>query len=121
MGAGEKEEYLLPGDMKEGGRFSPQRSAALATPSGVKAGRRDRSRYPSAILYQSISTGCSDVNHWPEMWGRWRPKSSSSENGKKEMADLFAFLYFIRYMDEPVTSEWKGLMETNTVTNAMRS
>jgi cytochrome c551/c552 len=41
-------------------------------------------------------------NHGPEMWGRMAARKIPFEKiEKKEMADLFAFLYFMRYMDEP--------------------
>ena len=52
-------------------------------------------------------------NHWPEMWGKMTAKKISIQKiDKKEMADLFAFLYFIRYMDEPGNPQnGKALME----------
>jgi cytochrome c2 len=52
-------------------------------------------------------------NHWPEMWGKMTAKKISIQKiDKKEMADLFAFLYFIRYMDEPGNPlNGKALME----------
>jgi cytochrome c len=52
-------------------------------------------------------------NHGPEMWGRMAAKKILSEKiTLKEMGDLFAFLYFIRYMDEPGNlQKGKALME----------
>jgi mono/diheme cytochrome c family protein len=53
-------------------------------------------------------------NHWPEMRGKMEAKKIPSQKmDKQEMADLFAFLYFIRYMDEPGNPRnGKALAET---------
>ncbi|MGQ9637403.1 MAG: c-type cytochrome [Thermodesulfobacteriota bacterium] len=41
-------------------------------------------------------------NHGPQMWAKMPVKKIIyTKIDKKEMADLFAFLYFLRYMDEP--------------------
>lgn len=41
-------------------------------------------------------------NHGPQMWAKMPAKKITYPKiDKNEMADLFAFLYFIRYMDEP--------------------
>jgi mono/diheme cytochrome c family protein len=41
-------------------------------------------------------------NHLPEMWGRMAAKGIPPQKvDEKEVANLFGFLYFIRYMDEP--------------------
>lgn len=41
-------------------------------------------------------------NHGPQMWAKMpAQKIPFPKIDRKEMADLFAFLYFLRYMDEP--------------------
>ncbi len=53
-------------------------------------------------------------NHGPQMRAKMpAQKILFPRIDKKEMADLFAFLYFIRYMDEPgIPSEGKRVLET---------
>jgi len=58
------------------------------------------------------------VNHLPTMWEKMREESIRYESiNKKEMGDLFSFLYFIRYVDEPGDPvQGKSLLATKNCT-----
>ena len=114
-GAEKKEGYLLLGDMKEGWKVFNGKSAASAIPFGGKGGKGgpDLGTLPESYVSQAQLVALM-WNHDPEMWGRMIAKKIPFRKmDKKEMADLFAFLYFIRYMDEPGDPrKGKSLMET---------
>ena len=58
-------------------------------------------------------------NHAPAMWEKMKVKGIDFQGlSQEEMADIFAFLYFIRYMDEPGDKE-KGreLLATKKCSN----
>ena len=114
-GAGEKEEYLLPGDMKEGWKVFTTKKCSTCHAIWGEGGKEgpDLGTLPQSYISQSQLAALM-WNHWPEMWGKMAAKKVPLQKmGKKEMADLFAFLYFIRYMDEPGNPQsGKGLMET---------
>jgi mono/diheme cytochrome c family protein len=103
MGAEKKGEYLLPGNVKEGWNvFSMKKCSACHSiwGEGGKEGP-DLGTLPESYVSQSQLAALM-WNHWPEMWGKMEAKKIPPQKmGRKEMADLFAFLYFIRYMDEP--------------------
>jgi mono/diheme cytochrome c family protein len=114
-GAGEKEEYLLPGDMKEGWKVFTTKKCNTCHAIWGEGGKEgpDLGTLPQSYISQSQLAALM-WNHWPEMWGKMAAKKVPLlKMGKKEMADLFAFLYFIRYMDEPGNPRnGKVLMET---------
>jgi len=114
-GAEKKEEYLLPGDIKAGWKvFTIKRCGACHSIWGEGGkGGPDLGTLPESYVSQSQLAALM-WNHWPEMWGKMAAKKIPPQKmGKKEMADLFAFLYFIRYMDEPGNPQsGKVLMET---------
>ena len=100
---------------KRDGRFLQRKSVISAIPSGEREERVDL----TLELFQSTYVSQSQLaalmwNHGPEMWGRMAARKIPLQKmEKKEMADLFAFLYFIRYMDEPGDPQkGKLLMET---------
>ena len=103
MGAEKKGEYLLPGNVKEGWNvFSMMKCNACHSiwGEGGKEGP-DLGTLPESYVSQSQLAALM-WNHWPEMWGKMEARKIPPQKmDKKEMADLFAFLYFIRYMDEP--------------------
>ena len=76
-------------------------------------GGPDLGTLPEAYVSQSQLAALM-WNHSPEMWGRMLArKIPILKFDKKEMADLFSFLHFIRYMDEPGNPQrGKVLMET---------
>ena len=115
MGAERKEEYLLPGDIKEGWKvFTLKKCSACHSIWGEGGkGGPDLGTLPESYVSQSQLAALM-WNHWPEMWGKMAAKKIPPQKmDKAEMADLFAFLYFIRYMDEPGDSQkGKKLLES---------
>jgi mono/diheme cytochrome c family protein len=103
LGADKKGGYLLPGDVKEGWRvFMIKKCGACHSIWGEGGkGGPDLGTLPASYVSQSQLAALL-WNHMPEMWGRMLARRIPIEKiDKKEMSDLFAFLYFIRYMDEP--------------------
>jgi mono/diheme cytochrome c family protein len=102
-GAERKGEYLLPGDIKEGWRVFNQKRCGQCHAIWGEGGKGgpDLGALPQAYVSQAQLAALM-WNHSPEMWGRMIAKKIPlGKIDTKEMADLFAFLYFIRYMDEP--------------------
>jgi mono/diheme cytochrome c family protein len=114
LGAERKVEYLLPGDVKEGWRVFIQKKCGECHAIWGEGGKGgpDLGTLPQAYVSQAQLAALM-WNHGPEMWGRMAAKKIPPETvTTKEMADLFAFLYFIRYMDEPGNlQKGKALME----------
>jgi cytochrome c len=103
MGAEKKAEYLLMGDIKEGWKAFTQKKCSACHSIWGEGGKEgpDLGALPESYVSQSQLAALM-WNHWPEMRGKMAAKKISVQKiGKKEMSDLFAFLYFIRYMDEP--------------------
>jgi cytochrome c2 len=102
-GAEKRGEYLLLGDIKEGWKVFSKKGCSQCHPIWGEGGKGgpDLGTLPQAYVSQAQLAALM-WNHGPEMWGRMIAKKIALQNiDKKEMADLFAFLYFIRYMDEP--------------------
>jgi len=114
-GAERKGDYLLPGDMKEGWRVFTQKKCSTCHAIWGEGGKEgpDLGSLPGSYVSQSQLAALM-WNHWPEMWGKMMARKIPLQKmDKQEMADLFAFLYFIRYMDEPGNPQnGKRLMET---------
>jgi len=103
VGAEEKGEYLLPGDIKAGWKVFTTKKCSNCHSIWGEGGKEgpDLGTLPESYVSQSQLAALM-WNHWPEMWGKMTAKKIPPQKmDKKEMADLFAFLYFIRYMDEP--------------------
>ena len=103
MGAEKEGEYLLPGDIKEGWKVFTLKKCSVCHSIWGEGGKEgpDLGTLPESYVSQSQLAALM-WNHWPEMWGKMEAKKIPPQKmAKKEMADLFAFLYFIRYMDEP--------------------
>ena len=115
MGAERKGDYLLPGNMKEGWKVFTKKKCSVCHSIWGEGGKEgpDLGTLPESYVSQSQLAALM-WNHWPEMWGKMEAKKIPPQKmDKKEMADLFAFLYFIRYMDEPGNPQnGKRLMET---------
>jgi cytochrome c len=115
VGADKKEEYLLPGSIKEGWKVFSMKKCSSCHSIWGEGGKEapDLGTLPESYVSQSQLAALM-WNHWPEMWGKMEAKKIPPQKmDKKEMADLFAFLYFIRYMDEPGNPQnGKILMET---------
>jgi mono/diheme cytochrome c family protein len=114
-GAERRGDYLLPGDMKEGWRVFTQKKCSTCHAIWGEGGKEgpDLGTLPESYVSQSQLAALM-WNHWPEMLGKMTAKKIPPQKmDKKEMADLFGFLYFIRYMDEPGNPRnGKSLMET---------
>jgi mono/diheme cytochrome c family protein len=114
-GADKKGDYLLPGDMKEGWKVFTKKKCNTCHAIWGEGGKEgpDLGSLPESYVSQSQLAALM-WNHWPEMWGKMVAKKIPLQKmDKQEMADLFAFLYFIRYMDEPGNPQnGKRLMET---------
>jgi cytochrome c2 len=114
-GAVKKEEYLLPGDIKEGWKVFTMKKCGICHSIWGEGGKKgpDLGTLPESYVSPSQLAALM-WNHWPEMWGKMAAKKIPPQKMvKKEMADLFAFLYFIRYIDEPGNPQnGKVLMET---------
>jgi mono/diheme cytochrome c family protein len=103
LGAEKKGEYLLPGNVKEGWKVFATQKCNVCHAIWGEGGKDgpDLGNLPESYRSQSQLAALM-WNHGPEMWGRMSARKIPFEKmEKKEMADLFAFLYFIRYMDEP--------------------
>jgi len=114
MGAEKKGEYLLPGTIKEGWKVFTMKKCSACHAIWGEGGKEgpDLGTLPESYVTQSQLAALM-WNHWPEMWGKMEAKKMPPQKmNKKEMADLFAFLYFLRYMDEPGNPQnGKVLME----------
>jgi nitric oxide reductase subunit C len=114
-GAEKKGEYLLPGDLKEGWKVFYKKGCSQCHSIWGEGGKGgpDLGTLPESYMSQSQLAALM-WNHGPEMWGRMLAKKIVLQKiDKSEMADLFAFLYFIRYMDEPGDPQkGKKLLET---------
>ena len=112
--AAEKEEYLVMGDVKEGWKVFHQKKCSQCHSIWGEGGKGapDLGTLPKVYISQAQLAALM-WNHGPEMWGRMVTRRIPFLRfEKKEMADLFAFLYFLRYMDEPGDPQkGKALME----------
>ena len=106
--------YPLPGDVKEGWRIFTQKKCSECHSIWGEGGKGgpDLGTLPQVYVSQAQLAALM-WNHGPEVWGRMEAKKIPVEKvTTKEMADLFTFLYFIRYMDEPGdVQKGKALME----------
>jgi cytochrome c2 len=107
--------YLLPGNIKEGWKVFATKKCSVCHAIWGEGGKGgpDLGTLPQSYISPSHLSALM-WNHGPEMWGKISAKKIPLHKiEKKEMADLFAFLYFIRYMDEPGNPQkGKALMES---------
>ena len=115
MGAEKKGEYLLPGDIKAGWKVFTTKKCSFCHSIWGEGGKEgpDLGTLPESYVSQSQLAALM-WNHWPDMWGKMTAKKIPPQKMERtEMADLFAFLYFIRYIDEPGNPQnGKASMET---------
>ncbi len=113
-GAEKRGDYLLPGNVKEGWKIFSAKKCNICHAIWGEGGKEgpDLGILPESYVSQAQLAALM-WNHGPEMWGRMAAKRIPFQKiEKNEMADLFAFLYFIRYMDEPGDPQkGKALME----------
>src|SRR4030042_1400464 len=114
-GSEKRGEYLLPGNVKEGWKVFTTKGCGSCHAIWGEGGRGgpDLGTLPESYTSQSQLAALM-WNHGPEMWARMAAQKTPFQKiSKKEMSDLFAFLYFIRYMDEPgAPQKGKRLIET---------
>jgi len=106
-----KEDYVLPGNVKRGWEVFTAKKCGLCHSIWGEGGKGgpDLGILPESYVSPSQLAALM-WSHGPEMWGKMRTRRIPSlKIDKREMADLFAFLYFIRYMDEPGDAK-KGQM-----------
>ena len=103
IAAEKKGAYLLLGDVKEGWKVFNEKKCSQCHSIWGEGGKGgpDLGTLPEHYVSQ-VQLAALLWNHDPEMWGGMTAKKIPFRKiDRKEMADLFAFLYFIRYMDEP--------------------
>lgn len=95
--------YLIPGDARRGWQIFATKGCIKCHSIGEEGKKigPDLSKNPSHHL-SAAGLAANMWNHAPDMWKKISAKGVKIKRFKKtEMADLFAFLYFIRYLDEP--------------------
>lgn len=117
-GLEKKGEYILPGNIKEGWRVFNIKKCIICHSIWGEGGKGgpDLGTLPESYVSQSRLVALL-WNHGPQMWAKMSTKKISFEKiDTKQMADLFAFLYFIRYMDEPGDpKKGKTIIESNCI------
>lgn len=120
-----EDNYLIPGDARKGWQVFSEKGCIQCHgmgESGKKSIAPDLSRSPSTHL-SSGGLAATMWNHAPEMWEKISAKLIEFKRlNESEMADLFAFLYFMRYLDEPGNAakgkevlKTKGCMECHSI------
>ncbi|OGL43628.1 MAG: hypothetical protein A2149_06330 [Candidatus Schekmanbacteria bacterium RBG_16_38_11] len=112
--------YLLPGDAKKGWQTFFTKGCIKCHAvwgEGSRIGPNLGST-PSRHLTEA-QIAAAMWNHAPTMWEKMSAKGIDFKGlRQEEMADIFAFLYFIRYMDEPGDQEkGKELLTTKKCSN----
>lgn len=98
---------LFPADVRRGRRLFRERSCIECHGMGSEGGKvaSDLSRLPK--MPRSVSQMAGVMwNHWPQMseWSRQRKIRLPMLQGR-DMADVIAYLYALRYFDEPGHSD----------------
>ncbi len=101
-GAEKKDEYLLFGDVKDGWKVFNRKNCVQCHSIFGEGGKEGPDLGISSESYVTPSRLAAMMwNHWPAMRERISAKKIPLEKiERKEMADLFAFLYFVGYMAE---------------------
>ncbi|UCE08237.1 MAG: c-type cytochrome, partial [bacterium] len=95
-----KSEYMLPGDPKKGEQLFETKSCNLCHAVRGKGGTLGPD-FATVSLENSV-TGIAGImwNHGPKMWKLMREKGIPHPKfSGEEMADVIAFIYFIRFSD----------------------
>lgn len=115
-----QDRYLIPGDARRGWYVFSEKGCIQCHGMGESS-----KAIMAPDLSKSRSTHISSAGlaaemwtHAPEMWGKMPVKWLKFNKLKEtEMADIFAFLYFIRYLDEKGSSaKGKEVLETKGCT-----
>lgn len=100
---GQKADYLLPGDPQRGMKVFFDKGCITCHSVLGEGGKSapDLGKIPSGHLSAAQIAGVM-WNHAPRMWEKMRVEKVDLPGiSQEEMADLFAFLYSVRYFDEP--------------------
>lgn len=112
--------YLLPGDAKKGWQSFFTKGCIKCHSVWGEGGTAgpNLSITPSRHLSEA-QLAATMWNHAPSMWEKMLAKGINFKSmSQEEMADIFAFLYFIRYTDEPGDQEkGKELLLTKKCSN----
>lgn len=95
--------YLVPGDARKGWQVFTEKGCIQCHVMGEKSSAMAPDLFKSSATHLS-SSGLAAVmwNHAPEMWEKMSAKWLEYKKFENtEMADLFAFIYFMRYLDVP--------------------
>ena len=101
VGAEKKGEYLSPGNIKAGWKVFIAKKCNACHSIWGEGGKEgpELDTLPESYVSQSQFAALM-WNHCPQMFRKMAAKKIPPQKMyKAEMADLFAFLYFIRYMD----------------------
>ena len=115
-----QDRYLIPGDARRGWHVFSEKGCIQCHGMGGQ-GRviiaPDLSKSRSTHI-SSAGLAAEMWTHAPEMWGKMSVKWIKFNKLKEtEMADIFAFLYFIRYLDEQGSpAKGKEVLETKGCT-----
>ena len=123
--ASAENKYLVPGDARKGWQIFSEKGCIQCHGMGEK-GKIIIAPDLSKTLPVHLSSGglaAAMWNHAPEMWEKMSAKWIKFQQlNETEMSDLFAFLYFIRYLDEPgdplkgkEVLKVKGCMECHSI------
>ncbi len=95
--------YFPIGDIKEGWRIFTVKKCNICHSIWGEGGKGGPDLGTLPESYKTPSQLVALMwNHGPQMWAKMPAKKITYPKiDQKEMADLFAFLYFLRYMDEP--------------------
>jgi len=106
-----KRVYILPGEPQEGKRLFSKKGCIKCHAIRGEGGRIGPD-LAEKEMHRSLSRIAGVMwNHGPVMWARMKEKGIPRPvfNGK-EMADIIAYLYFLRFSDDPgSTDKGKGL------------
>ena len=114
------ERYLLPGDAKKGWQSFFTKGCIKCHAIWGEGGSVGPNLSITSSKHQTEAQIAAAMwNHAPAMWEKMKAKGIDFRGlSKEEMADIFAFLYFIRYMDEPGDQEkGKELLATKKCSN----
>jgi len=102
-GADKKDVPPLFGDVREGWKVFNKKNCVQCHSIWGEGGKEGPDLRTSFEIYVTQPRLAALMwNHWPAMWARISAKKIPLKKiDNKEMADLFAFLYFIGYMAEP--------------------
>jgi len=100
---GQQGSYILPGDIKMGWKVFYTKGCINCHSIWGQGGNVGPDLSKASTRYMTAAGIVAEMwNHGPGMWEQMKAKGIGYQKfSEEEMANLFAFLYFIRYTDEP--------------------